>query len=57
MDQSRILMQICKIYPVFDIADSVTAPLRRLARGGGAVGDGCGGVSATFCRFDLLELD
>jgi hypothetical protein len=57
MNQPIILMEICKTYPVFDIAESVTAPLRRLARCGGAVGDGCGGVSATFCRFDLLELD
>lgn len=44
-------------YPVFDIAVSVTAPLRRLVRGWSAVGDRWGGVSATFCRLDLLVLD
>lgn len=49
--------QSCEAYPEFDIAGSVTAPLRRLARGGCSVGDGCGRVSATFCLFDLLELD
>ena len=42
-------------YPVFDIAASEADTLRRLVRDGAAVCAGCGGLSVTFCRFDLLE--